>query len=367
VGGHGRVEEETRRLTERLTLEEQQRRRAVLASQSALASQASFVANAPVANVPVVNDVPTGFPTTDAARRIPGPHPLKRILVTFDGSLFSERALPYAEALGRMTGAEIIVTYSADNSDLVRLAGANPARATGDRVAVALERVRARLTASGLHARARIVYGSDPAQGVMSLQREHDADLIAIATHARQGVELAFLGSVASAIVRANPGYTLVTPPRSPDMRDRRVTFSRILLPLDGSELAESAIGVATTLLTQPAPSARPRRLTLLYVAESRAQEADGATYLSQIQAAIERETSARGTIFTKVRFGAPAETIVAEAGGAQAALPAIARYDLLLLATHGRGGLAKWFYGSVASYAIGHADTCILLARANP
>jgi nucleotide-binding universal stress UspA family protein len=145
------------------------------------------------------------------------------------------------------------------------------------------------------------------------------------------------------------------------------VSFSRILLPLDGSELAESAIALATTLLTQPTPSARPRRLTLLYVAEARAQEADGAAYLSQIQTAIERETGARGTVFTRVRVGAPAETIVAEAGGAQAPLPAIARYDLLLLATHGRGGLAKWFYGSVASHAIAHADTCVLLARSNP
>lgn len=365
LGGPGRVEEETRLLTERLTREEQRRRRAAHAQDTLTTTLVERPLNSAPENLDLA--APTlPAPTAPLERRIPGAHPLKRILVTFDGSLFSERALPYAEALGRMTNADVIVTYSADNSDLALLAGADPARASGDRVAAALERVRARLVASGLRAQARIVYSPDPAQGVMNLQRELGADLIAIATHARQGVELALMGSVASALVRANPGYTLVAPPHSPDMRDRRVTFSRILLPLDGSELAESAISMAMTLLTQPIPSERPRRLTLLYVAEAHAQEADGATYLREIQAAIERETGAHGIVFTKVRSGAPAEAIVTEAGGSQAPLPAIARYDLLLMATHGRGGLSKWFYGSVASHAIAHADTCILLSHAS-
>jgi nucleotide-binding universal stress UspA family protein len=350
-GAHGRVEGETRQLTERLAREERERRRAAYPTPRSGTSSVSHEAT-------------QSDETIAEDRDIPPLRPIKSILVTFDGSLFAERVLPYAEALGRMTGAELVVTYSTDRADLARLAGDDPSRAPSDRVASALERVKARMLASGLRVRARIVHSEDPARGVIALQRELDADLIAIATHARQGIDLALLGSVASAVVLENPGYTLVTPPRSPDMRDKRVTFSRILLPLDGSLLAESALTMARSLLTQCAPNERPRRLTLLYVAESHAQEADGATYLRQIQSAIERETGVHGVVFTKVRLGSPAETIVAEAGGAHAPLPPIARYDLLLMATHGRGGLSKWFYGSAANHAITYCDTCMLLAR---
>ncbi len=353
-GAHGRVEEETRQLTERMAREERERRRA--------ARQAAPQEAAPQ------GAAPQGAAAQEAPKRIAGrlptAAPIQRILVTLDGSLYAERALPYAEALGRMTGAEIVVAYSTDRPDLARLAGVDPTRAEGDPIASALDRARRRVTAGGLRARARIVYGPDPVEGLVSLQRELDANVIALASHARQGMDRALLGSVADGVLQTGRGYMLVTPPGAPDMHDKRVTFSRILLPLDGSELAERALALALTLLTGPEGAERPRRLTLLFVAESHAQEVDGAAYLHEVQEALERETGVRGTVFTKVALGSPPGAIVAEASGAFAPIPSVARYDLMLMATHGRGGLSRWFYGSVATYALTHGDTPILLAR---
>lgn len=345
---HGRVEEETRLLTERLTREAQERRRAAERASSQAAPQGA------------IGEAPQRAP----GRRLPVAAPIRRILVTLDGSLFAERALPYAEALGRMTGAEIVVAYSTDRAELARIAGAEPARAPGDPVASGLERARARIAAGGLRARARIVYGPDPVEGIIALQRELDADVIAMASHTRRGIDRALLGSVADAVAQSSRAYALVTPPGAPDMRDKRVTFSRILLPLDGSELAESALALATTLLTQPEANARPRRLTLLFIAESHALESDGVAYLHEIQEALERETGVHGTVFTKVALGSPPGAIVGEASGANAPIPSVARYDLMLMATHGRGGVSRWFSGSVATYALTHGDTPILLAR---
>lgn len=346
---HGRVEEETRLLTERLTREEQERRRA--------AERASSLAEPSGVGQPASQQT--------SGHRLPVVTPIRRILVTLDGSLFAERALPYAEALGRMTGAEIVVAYSTDRAELARLAGADPARAPGDPIASGLERARERIVGGGLRAQARIVYGPDPVKGITTLQRELDVDIIAMASHTRQGLDRALLGSVADAVAQSSRGYTLVAPPGAPDMRDKRVTFSRILLPLDGSELAESALALAMALLAQPIAKERPRRLTLLFIAESHAQEADGAAYLREIQEALERETGVHGTVFTKVGLGSPPGAIIGEASGTSAPIPAVARYDLMLMATHGRGGLSRWFYGSVATYALAHGDTPILLARA--
>jgi nucleotide-binding universal stress UspA family protein len=344
----GRVEEETRQLTERLAREERERRRAAARAASQTTSQ-----GAPY----------EAFQRIEG-QRLPVTAPIRRILVTLDGSLYAERALPYAEALGRMTGAEIVVAHSTDRADLARLAGADHTRAAGDPIASNLERARARIAAGGLDARTRIVYSPDPAEGLVTLQSELDASVIALASHARQGIDRALLGSVADEVTQLSRGYVLVTPPGAADMRDKRVTFSRILLPLDGSELAESALAIAATLLTQPSVSERPRRMTLLFIAESHAQEADGASYLREIQEALEQETDIHNVVFTKVVVGSPPSAIVAEASGAHAPIPSVARYDLLLMATHGRGGLSRWFYGSVATYALTHGDTPILLVR---
>lgn len=351
---HGRVEEETRRLTERMAREERERRR--LAAQTASSQAAPQGPTPEAAQREAAQRV--------AGRRLPVAVPIQRILVALDSSLYAERALPYAEALGRMSGAELVVAHSTDRADLARLAGADPRRAERDPIANTLERARSRIAAGGLRARARIVYGPDPVEGLVTLQRELDANIIALATHARQGIDRALLGSVADGALQRSRGYMLVTPPGAPDMRDRQVTFSRILLPLDGSELAESALALAQTLLAGPVGAERPRRLTLLFVAESHVQEADGATYLHEIQEVLERETGVHGTVFTKVTLGSPPGAIVAEGTGAYAPIPSVARYDLTLMATHGRGGLSRWFYGSVATYALTHSDTPILLVR---
>lgn len=351
AGHHGRVEEETRLLTERMAQDERRRRR-----------EAAARLDAPPASTAA--HVQSEEPERANGLRLPAAAPVTRILTSLDGSLFSERALPYAEALSRATGAELVLAYSTDRSDLARLAGLNPAYAPSEPAAAMLERARARIASGGLRVQARIVYGPDPASGVIKLASEVGAEVIALATHAREGMDLALLGSVARDVVRASHRYTLITPPGSPDMRDRRITFSRILLPLDGSALAESALGMAVTLLSRTTPGERPRRLTLLYVAESHVQERDGATYLREIQAELERQSGARGAVFTKVVLGSAPVAIVAEAGGTRAPIPSVARYDLALMSTHGRGGIGEWFYGSVASYALSHGDTCLLLAR---
>lgn len=346
-GVHGRVEEETRQLTERLSREERARRRS--ASRPNTQSEPA--------------DVPLPSSPAETAQRLPASAPVGRILVALDGSLYSERALPYAEALARVTDAQLVVGYSTDRVELARLAGTDPSRATNEPIARTLKQARDRIVADGITATARIVYGPDAAEGIVALGREVGADVTAVATHGRQGVDRALLGSVADTIARQAGGYTLVVSPRCADVRDKRVTFSRILAPLDGSSISESSLALATTLLSQP-EKRRPRRLTLLFVAETHAEEADGAAYLHDILEALETATGVKGVVFTKVIVGSPPGAIVAEAGGAHTAIPAVARYDLTMMATHGRGGVGRWFYGSVATYVLSHSDTPVLLAR---
>lgn len=344
----GRVEEETRRLTERMAREEQARR---LAAQPTPRMRAYNSARSAVRRV--------------EGRRLPAGEPIQRILLSLDGSLWSERALPYAEALARMVGAEIVVGSSTDRADLAQRAGADPTHVAGDALASALIRARMRALTSGLRAQARIIYNPLPADGVLSLQQELDATVIAMASHVRARSDRALAGSVTLEALRENWAYTLVVPSGAADLLDRRCVYRRILTPLDGSATAESALALLSMLLTQPAPDARPRRVTLLFVAGSHAQENDGAAYLHEVQAALERETGVHGIVYTKVAVGKAPEVIIEEASAARAAIPSVARYDLTLLASRGEASGGRWTLGGVPTYALTHGDSPLLFARA--
>ncbi len=146
--------------------------------------------------------------------------------------------------------------------------------------------------------------------------------------------------------------------------------FDRIVVALDGSTVAEQALAPAIELgrrigaplhLVRVADPTRFRfganETALEYAAlgrELEKEEAEAREYLAGIEARL----SADGTpATTEVRRGLAPQAVV------EAALPA----DLLVLASHGRTGPARWLLGSVAEEVIRHATVPVLLIRASP
>lgn len=137
--------------------------------------------------------------------------------------------------------------------------------------------------------------------------------------------------------------------------------IQRILVPLDGSSLAERALPYAASLARAP-----QARLVLLRAVEAHAltgrgrakariaamQEAED--YLDRIAAPL-RE---RGlTIDTSVPYGNAPDAIADEI--------AFREINLVAMATHGRGGLGRFVYGSVAARVLSDAEVPVLLVRA--
>ena len=74
--------------------------------------------------------------------------------------------------------------------------------------------------------------------------------------------------------------------------------------------------------------------------------------------AAAARRLRDRGLVVeTVVSQGDPAKALLHEAQTRDV--------DLILLGTHGRSGLGRWIYGSVAEAVLGHSSVPVLLARA--
>jgi nucleotide-binding universal stress UspA family protein len=69
-----------------------------------------------------------------------------------------------------------------------------------------------RLSQHGLAVETRVVVGGPIAAEVLELARKTGADLIAMGTHGKQGLERLVLGSVADKVVRGSDGPVLVTP-----------------------------------------------------------------------------------------------------------------------------------------------------------
>jgi nucleotide-binding universal stress UspA family protein len=144
------------------------------------------------------------------------------------------------------------------------------------------------------------------------------------------------------------------------EQREALMKLKKILVPLDGSALAESAIGKALEL-------AGPES-TLMLLRAAEAHTLPGADP-TEAQAEIVREAEDYLTavatrlreqgnrIETSVWYG-PAASAIVEAARLRMA-------DLIVMSTHGRSGLGRLILGSVAESVLRGTTTPILLLRA--
>jgi nucleotide-binding universal stress UspA family protein len=167
-----------------------------------------------------------------------------------------------------------------------------------------------------------------------------ETDLIVMTTHGRSGLARFWLGSVADALVRASRVPVLsVCPNEAASPAEQPPLIERLVIALDGSAQAERILAPALALgdLVQA-------RYTLVMVLEP--SILSGYTPHAQTQHYLHRLVRRLATngrsVDTRIWFGRhAAEAIVAEArkhGG-----------DVVALATHARGGLARLLLGNLA------------------
>lgn len=131
--------------------------------------------------------------------------------------------------------------------------------------------------------------------------------------------------------------------------------FDRFLVPVDGSALAERAIPYAIALAR-----ATHGEITLLHatpeVTSSTGQEAELATAarLDEIVSQIRLQGLRAGT-----------QTLGGDAARAILKAASATPTSMIVMTTHGRGGLGRWLYGSVAEQVLRDADLPILLISA--
>lgn len=138
--------------------------------------------------------------------------------------------------------------------------------------------------------------------------------------------------------------------------------FKHILVPLDGSRLAESVL---------PAVSYIARKLgaavTLIHIVETDApQQVHGERHLREEDEARAylRDVAQRELAdLTDVQFHVHTDVVANIADGIVAHKGEIGN-DLIIMCTHGRGGVHQWIFGTIAQKIINHGSTPVLLIQ---
>lgn len=298
----------------------------------------------------------------------------RQILVPLDGSALAEAILPHAVLVAGHTGRGLTLLRVVPSPTLIEpVGGALPA--TGRRIdALAgdieearryLAAVAARLAGTALPIETLVAEG-DPAAAILEYATRHtEGLLIAMATHGRTGARRWVFGSVAERVLHAAPAPLLLVRPPDGGLAAPTPTdyYQTILVPLDGSTLAEQALAPARSLA-----KALDAVLVLVGVAAGREEQkgaaggpAPGAApprdqYLAQIARTLRAEGVPAESL---VAYGQPAEGILHESTQIGA--------DLIIMATHGRSGLQQLWLGSVALKVVQGTTLPVLLVRARP
>lgn len=178
----------------------------------------------------------------------------KRILVAIDGSEISEKVLDSVTGLADRFGSELLllaVTGShADFSEALDNAAEekNSDVAIGDNARGAeryLEHIAAPLRGQGLTV-TKVVQPGIPVDTILSVAKESEVDLIAMATHRESALARGILGSVTDAVLRSSSVPVLAMHPDGTSMTTKpRWIPSTVVVPLDGSQLAEECVPTA--------------------------------------------------------------------------------------------------------------------------
>jgi nucleotide-binding universal stress UspA family protein len=264
---------------------------------------------------------------------------IKRILVPLDGSGLAEESLSVAQTLSKTFDAD--VTLVCVNAEAPRgalrgrmgtgvLAGSSEQE---DYLTQIADQLKSAGTMTSFEVRSGAV-----AKEICDFAR-NDMDIVVMSTNGRSGFQRLLIGSVALEVVQnASKPLLLLRPTGS--WRTRRTSFRRLLVTLDGSNFSEGILPYVVTL-------ARPfaSEILLLSVPSAAASESYRETIESYLRDRAQDLQSAGLSVRTIVTGSAAAQTIIstAESEGA----------DLIMLATHGRGGMERLLLGSVAQRVV--------------
>lgn len=298
----------------------------------------------------------------------------EKILVPLDGSKTAENVLPYARCFARNLQIPVELLAVVDVAEMSRNISAaeglfldtlidDETRRCGDY----LEGIAKNFPTGSVQYR---VEKGKAAEVIVESAATEKTTLIAMATHGRSGLNRWLVGSVAEKVLRATANPLLLVRAKEETPLWNMAALKSIIVPLDGSELAEAIL---------PAVKDLAKNLDLevillrayavpygVYTAgEGFYDPANLEAFRAQVRGEaieyLEKKTAALK------RNGVANVTYVAKEGLSADEIISIGRErpdNLIAMCTHGRSGVKRWALGSVTETVVRHAAGPVLVMR---
>lgn len=284
---------------------------------------------------------------------------IKHIVVGADFSPESDAAAKHALNIARLTGAEITLVHACPvvepPSGTVTTQWAALMQQHLVKSRRQLEDLRAHMSGQGPQV-SHMVIDEVPDAGLVDSAAKLNADLVVVGTHGFTAFKRVLLGSVAERVIRRSKTSVLVARPAE----HLAGGYRHILVPTDFSDGARRALAMATMLAARdahidarhwwhsPYDGPLPDPVSLRAQIESNARAA-GEELIEPFQSSTYQLSF--GTAEAPPKFGIEQQLSQGD-------------YDLVVMGSHGRRGVARWLIGSVAEATARHAPCSVLVVR---
>ena len=295
-----------------------------------------------------------------------------KIVVPLDGSQLSEGVLPYARSFSKALKIPVELLQVIEPETISAFTDLRHDRY--------VDTVEAGLRSSSLDYLGPVagsfpdplsvdcsVQIGNPAEVIVDKGSAQAGALIAMATHGRSGIRRWLLGSVAEKVLRATTNHLLLVRPKDQSGTSGVARLERVLVPLDGSPLAEQAFSPVAILSKKMNLEVV---LLQVYALPQGAYATDG--YVPNLEPLMKQvREDAKNYLDERVRQlqaerldKVSSVLLEGDAAGGIVDFARSAPESLVAMCTHGRSGFDRWILGSVTERVVRHSGEPVLVVR---
>ncbi len=298
----------------------------------------------------------------------------RRLLVPLDGSRTAAAVLPYARTIAKTLKLPVELLSVVDIGALAAHVSHGGARYFETIIAGSVrisEQYLKRIANTFPDHEVKCTVEKGKAEDVIIVKAGSDATLTAMATHGRSGFNRLLLGSVAEKVLRGSSNPLLLIRPSEETHSEGEAILRKVIVPLDGSEEAESVLPAAVELAKTLELEVLLLRAYPRFNTYAGADDYNAENY-EVIRGALRNE--AQSYLERKVgklkRKGVGKVSFTIPEGSGAGEIVALGRRtpdNLIAMCTHGRSGVKRWVLGSVTEKEVRLSRDPVLIVRAGP
>ncbi len=291
------------------------------------------------------------------------PTKLEKLLLSTDGTEFSEGAVREAISLAKRCSSKLLaVSVVETNPEYEAIAPQLVEKAEKETRRI-LESVKERASKEGVDCDIIARQGEDVYQYITEEASKNKASMIIMGRRGRKGLKRLLMGSETARVIGHSPCSVLIVP------RAARIEYKNILVATDGSRYSEAAVSEAITIAKRcnaalfaisVVPSEAGSPFDIVHTEMHKELISDKEVKMAECLIRDTKELAEKEGVSTQgfIYSGKPYDAIVNMAKEKHA--------DLIVVGSHGRTGLAKILMGSVTERVIGLSECAVLVVKSS-